>query len=660
MLMLHHRWCTTLVTLLQKEKSLQCSKAGNQRHASSESEQKVVAAAHVLEGLGRNLSREWELACCAEPSRGSRAPVADDASIVPLNYSYLHVSSNSEDVTTVWGEALADEGHTASVLTVQYRTATIGAFGVVDATSQLRVSLVVWFCAICSRRLARRHTVRGQVSRPKKSSSSMGASSTESYILALAWEPQRALDACPFGAAPNPLLIARMNELPSTVTALHSLSMHGLRPHSSVELRWPVFCDECDASAKSSGAGPAGKGSEEDCNLHSATLSTYNTSEEWQQAAPSYAWGSLALKEWRTHGHCSPFAQVDFFSNLNLASEELSAGDGAAAVSRGAAAGNISAAALRAAFRADTGAAPVLKCAFPPDSCALLEVHLGLAAHHATKRPLTSHGHGIELMHNNPAIDTEFDSCTSCETLRLASWRGCLPQPSPPLPPSMPAPPHSPPLPPRQPPPSSFYQLGSNATGGGGGSAGGAIAWSTIALLLLSFGCVLLVARMIRNRYFYAKLRNEQSNEQSRAAGHATPNPVAHASSALHSIESGVRWIVDRRPKEARTWQLPATELGSGGPPTPPAINTPPHSPYTDTHNDGATSRGLLPAEDYAPQQQSPLPSELGHHSAHAAEASAAGAGAVHRQRVISTRTDLPAEFVSIDHLVVDDSEIVD
>ena len=36
---------------------------------------------------------------------------------------------------------------------------------------------------------------------------------TGSYVLALTWQPQISLEACPFGSSPNPLLIARMNEL---------------------------------------------------------------------------------------------------------------------------------------------------------------------------------------------------------------------------------------------------------------------------------------------------------------------------------------------------------------------------------------------------------------------------------------------------------------
>ena len=182
-------------------------------------------------------------------------------------------------------------------------------------------------------------------------------------------------------------------QLATDASAFISLAPHGLWPVynlSHAPFGWPQYCGprsprttncearpasappiEIDANAAAADNGTA----QSNCLLLPSTLRALNRSGEWQSSALLYAWSALAAHEYHKHGACTPYSQLDYFNVVQQTHEELSTGDGAAAVQRAARVGYLRANELRNAFKADTGALPVLKCsvrpAGTPDACLL-------------------------------------------------------------------------------------------------------------------------------------------------------------------------------------------------------------------------------------------------------------------------------------------------
>lgn len=369
----------------------------------------------------------------------------------------------------------------------------------------------------------------------------------DSYILALAWQPQFSYEAC----RSNPLLADKTDLLSADSPPLKSLSAHGLWPEydaTSAPYGWPEFCMNASDTQK----------------LSNDTLAACNTTEDWQSTSLSFAWDPLfALREWRRHGSCTPWTQREYFVALEDARDELSAGSGAQAIlASRQAAGNLSKAALEDAFRSDTGAAPALRCV--PETCDLREVYLGVEAKaSASKRPLTGKGHGVAIAPNHPGgrDDTlQTTDCGHCSTVRLAPWHGCPPMP--------PRPPATPPRPPVA--PQLLVQDPSASAG----------AWTILlgigASVLAVVGLLLLLrARHLLKRFFYAQLSSYVDVQpiQPAAGSGLSLGPAAAASRAIdhfeRRIERGAQWIVERAPgsrgrggaRKSGGWVAAGTEL---------------------------------------------------------------------------------------------------
>ena len=391
----------------------------------------------------------------------------------------------------------------------------------------------------------------------------------ERWVMAFHWLPQKVLDeACPSGSAPNAQLVAAMDasEKNGSQYARTRLSVHGLWPEYDASHRrsWPQYCMRDDA------AGCADPDEDDPrCGLLRSTRAAFNTSELWQRSALTFAWGgpSVAAHEWRRHGTCTPYSQMQYFDLIESTREALGAGGGAAAVRAAAADAalasparhNVSAAALRAAFAAQTGQPAVLRCAA---ECSVSQVWVGLLAAPPTLRPRAVRG---------AALDAALDSCATagCDNVTFIPWRGCplLPPPpaqppaapappapppppmlppapplTPPSPPSSPAPPwpptppHLPPCPPApQPPPPTQLPASplpspplvpaATDSGNGGVSTEAAISLSSAGGLALAAVVLLGALRVIRHRLYRRLGRDEDGSSRRSAPAAATAEP---------------------------------------------------------------------------------------------------------------------------------------
>ena len=386
--------------------------------------------------------------------------------------------------------------------------------------------------------------------------------------MAFHWMPQLVLDeACPSGSRPNTMLVSEFDAGKHADAYAHSrLSVHGLWPEydSTHSPRgWPQYCMRDDQAGCTDV-------NEDDprCGLLPSTLAAFNTSELWQRSAAQYAWSkpSVATHEWRRHGTCTPYSQLQYFDIIDSTREAINAGSGAAAVHAAASAAaaaaparhNVSAASLRSAFATQTGQPAVLQCAA---DCHVSQVWVGLLAAPPTLRPRAVKG---------ARIDAASDSCAAarCDGVTFAPWQGCprlpapptrpprapeppasplppVPPPTPPLlpplppsspsPPSPPGPPILPPSPPahptpRPPPPELLPpcplptrpQVPPDAMAGGseggGMSQGGGIALSTAAALALCALVLLAALRVCRRRMYGRLLHDENASIPRRSA----------------------------------------------------------------------------------------------------------------------------------------------
>ncbi|EOD14673.1 hypothetical protein EMIHUDRAFT_461551 [Emiliania huxleyi CCMP1516] len=239
-----------------------------------------------------------------------------------------------------------------------------------------------------------------------------------SYVLALEWQPQWSLRACPGSASADPRLIAAMAGSLGA-WARQNLSLHGLWPEytnasAHAGWRWPQWCNasRLDYRVCEREEGLDG------CQPTEQALADYNVSGRWQSWAIEYAFGSLAAHEWSKHGSCSPSAeqqpaQLEYWSWQEEAVRVAAAGHGSRLVSASAG-GAVRRADLLAAFERDTGGRAVaLRC---EDACRLSQVWLGFRAEPATLRPLLDPDH---------AVAVSGGSCGQCVAVAIAAWSGC-------------------------------------------------------------------------------------------------------------------------------------------------------------------------------------------------------------------------------------------
>ena len=239
-----------------------------------------------------------------------------------------------------------------------------------------------------------------------------------SYVLALEWQPQWSLRACPGSASADPRLIEAMAGSLGA-WARQNLSLHGLWPEytnasAHAGWRWPQWCNasRLDYRVCEREEGLDG------CQPTEQALADYNVSGRWQSWAIEYAFGSLAAHEWSKHGSCSPSAeqqpaQLEYWSWQEEAVRVAAAGHGSRLVSASAG-GAVRRADLLAAFERDTGGRAVaLRC---EDACRLSQVWLGFRAEPATLRPLLDPDH---------AVAVSGGSCGQCVAVAIAAWSGC-------------------------------------------------------------------------------------------------------------------------------------------------------------------------------------------------------------------------------------------
>ncbi len=265
----------------------------------------------------------------------------------------------------------------------------------------------------------------------------------ETWVLAIEWQPQWSLTACP-GGEHSAERVVEHTGAPDGAYARANMSLHGLWPNYEPSLHdgysWPQYC-----------AVPGGDdftrcehdGTLPFCSPSAEALAKFNaTGGPWQSWALEYAWDTLARHEWAKHGSCSPWydssdaaaaqaSQMVYWQMQEAALANISRGRGAELV-HASVGSNVSHADLLAAFTADVGGArPSLQCS---RSCAFDSVFLGFRAANGTLAPLVEPEHGVPL--DDPA------TCGECESIHVPLWKGC-PSPGPPGPPRPPVPPAS-------------------------------------------------------------------------------------------------------------------------------------------------------------------------------------------------------------------------